>query len=165
MSDIRRMLIPYSSACATARIVNGRLEPRFLCLSEFPSQQCRFKDNSRRSTTRAIAANPFSETFVRSVGLQSSRKRPSCRESPLSRPVLSTTRAGSILKCICIVTALSAGRPYPKAVRSSQRRRLEGGTCRAPLIGILQINRLRHPQRSRAPRRIARTGWSAAGRA
>jgi hypothetical protein len=107
----------------------GRLEPHSLCWSGFRNRRCRFKENSRHSTTRAIAANPFNETFARSAGLQSSRMPPSCRESPLSRLALSTTRAGSILKCICIAIAPSVGRPYPKAVRSSQRRLRR---CEAP---------------------------------
>ena len=128
-SGTRRMQIRFSSACATAPTVSGKPGPRSLFSSVSRNRRCRFKDNLRRFTTSAIVANPFNGTFVRSAGLRSSRMRPSCQASPLSKPGPWTTRVGSILKCTCIVTAPSVGRPYPKAVRSSQRR---PRTCGAP---------------------------------
>ena len=87
-SGTRRMKIRFSSGCAIARTVKGKLEQLFLSLSEFRNQQCRFKDKLRHSTTLAIAVNQLSGTFVRSAGLQSFQTSPSCQVSPLSRLAL-----------------------------------------------------------------------------
>ena len=138
-SGTRRMKIRFSSGCATARTVRGKLEQLSLSWLEFRNRQCRFKDNLRHSTTLAIAVNQLSGTSVRSAGLQSLQTSPSCQVSPLSRLVLWTTRLGSILKCTSTATALSVGLPYPKPVKDSERWPLSWESGAARLVRTLRI--------------------------
>jgi hypothetical protein len=124
------MQIQLSSGCATAHTVRGKLEQLSLFLSEFQNRQCRSKDKSRRSTTLAIAVSRLIGTFARSAGLQSFLTSQSCQVLPSSKLALWTTRPGSIPNCMSIATALSVGRPYPRAVKGSRRCPVSRGVSR-----------------------------------
>jgi len=80
-----------------------------------------FKATLKRSTILATAVNQLIETSVRNADHPLSPMLLLCLILGSSKPVLSTTRAGWILKCMCIAIVRSTGPLYPKVVKNSER--------------------------------------------